>query len=123
MGFRKSDTCTGRRSGQPLTEYDTEADALCGAGYAQREYGSLLVPYRCDRCSCWHLSPASRHTPCRQCHRCVGRDGRSKAAYTDREAAERRAEILLEEQGVRLRAYPCDYGGGWHLTKSGPGGE
>ncbi|MCB9609892.1 MAG: hypothetical protein H6716_25105 [Polyangiaceae bacterium] len=117
MGFRKSDTCRGKRSGQALTEYDSEADALCGADYAKREYSSSLVPYRCSRCSQWHLSPASCHTLCWQCHWCAGREGRSKAANADREAAERRAEILSEEQGLRLRAYPCDYGGGWHLAK------
>ena len=118
MGFRKSSTCTGRCSGKPLTEYDTEADALRGADHAQREHGSALMPYRCGRCSRWHLSPASRHTPCWRCHWCVGRDGRPKMAYADQEAAERRAKLLFEEQGVELRVYPCEAGDGWHLTKS-----
>ena len=102
---------------EPLTEYDTEADAACGADYAKREYGSSLVPYRGDRCSRASLASQPPHAvPAVPLVRGPGGevDGRLRRP----EAAKRRAEIQFEEQGVRLRAYPCDYGGGWRLTKS-----
>jgi hypothetical protein len=113
---RKSIICTGKVSRTALTEYDSEAEALEGARYALDRYGQHNVPYRCNRCSLWHLSPANRQTPSTTCDVCHGQDGRPKATYATQQDAERRAAILLSEQGVELRAYPCDHGG-WHLTK------
>jgi hypothetical protein len=114
---RKSSTCTGKVSKAALTEYDSEIEALEGARFALDRYGQENVPYRCNRCGLWHLSPKSRQTPSTTCGVCQGQDGRPKATYASERDAERRAEILFREQGVLLRAYPCDYGG-WHLTKS-----
>lgn len=111
---RKSLTCTSRRTGQPVTEYATEAEAADAAAYVARRFGEELVPYECDTCGLWHLSPASRQTPNRT-STCTGRDGRPKAAYDTRDDAERRAEILSEERGISLRVYDCTCGA-WHLT-------
>ena len=51
------------------------------------------------------------------CPMCTGSDGRPKDAYETQEDARRRADILREEQGLSLRAYECDDGHDWHLTK------
>ena len=115
--YRKSTTCFGKASGEPLTEYDTEADADAGARHAQALHGCELVPYRCDRCDRWHLCPADRHTPATRCFSCSGSDGRPKARYESRSAAQKRADILYRERGVSLRVYQCPTGRGWHLTK------
>jgi len=112
----KSRTCMGAVSKTPLTEYATEDEARAGAACALTRYGRQLEPYRCDRCRRWHLTPADRQTPSSTCSSCIGRDGRPKARYESQAIAERRAEILLREQALPLRVYPCPYGG-WHLTK------
>ena len=116
MGL-KSDTCFGKKTGRPLTEYDSEAEALEGAAYAKERYGQNLMPYRCDRCGLWHLAPKSRHTPSEPCAYCTGADGKPKEAYKTQRSAQRRADIIRKEQGVELKVYPCEYGSGWHLTK------
>jgi hypothetical protein len=113
----KSRTCTGAVSKAPLTEYASEDEACAGADYAFERHGSAMVPYLCDRCHCWHLSPHDRQTRASTCTACVGRDGRPKARYDSKEAAVRRLEILRQERHVSLRVYPCPHGG-WHLTKA-----
>jgi hypothetical protein len=118
MGFRKSTICIGKKSRQPVTEYDSQAEAQDGADHARLIHQSNLLPYRCDRCRLWHLAPKNRHTPSTTCHFCTGGNRRPKAAYATEEVARRRAEILGLERGIFLRAYLCRYGQGWHLTKS-----
>lgn len=113
----KSRTCTGAVSKAPLTEYISEDEARTGAAYAHARHGSTMVPYLCDRCHHWHLSPHDRQTRASPCTACVGRDGRPKARYDSKEAAARRLEILCRERHVSLRVYQCPYGG-WHLTKA-----
>lgn len=113
----KSATCVGKKSGRPLTEYHSQAEAQNAADYVSSAHGREMTPYRCARCGYWHLSPTERQTPSKECTYCSGSDGRPKANYESQSDAERRAEILCREQGVTLRAYPCPYGG-WHLTKS-----
>lgn len=98
------------RQGKPLSAYPTETSAFEGAAYVQNRYGNKMKPYRCQKCSLWHLSPEVRSTPNHHCNGC------SKLAYDSEEAAERRAEILSQEQGVSLRVYWCPYDEGWHLT-------
>lgn len=114
---QKSATCTGKMSGEPVTEYYSEEEAREGADYANATYQSNLVPYQCSRCGLFHLAPQHRQTPSRTCRSCAGANGKPKEAYASQEDAERRAEILRSEQGVNLRVYRCDYGNGWHLTK------
>jgi hypothetical protein len=111
---RKSPTCTSRRTAQPLSEYATEAEAADAAAYVARRFGGEPVPYECQTCGLWHLSPISRQTPSRTSN-CAGRSGQPKAAYETRDDAERRAGILSEERGISLRVYDCACGA-WHLT-------
>ncbi|MFC1526103.1 hypothetical protein ACFL6X_04745 [Candidatus Latescibacterota bacterium] len=113
----KSATCNGKKTGKPLTEYDTEQEAREGVDYARQRYQSDLVPYLCDTCGKWHLSPTSRQTPSQKCPTCTGADRRPKDSYQTEEDARRRADILRREQGALLRVYPCEHGHGWHLTR------
>jgi hypothetical protein len=106
----KSYTCVGR-NGEPLTEYHSEAEARAGASHASGRTGVKLIPYKCQKCDYWHLSPISRQTPSRPCTYC------NKDLYETEGAAESRAKILLKEEGVRLKVYKCPTQNGWHLTK------
>ena len=114
----KSETCVGKKTGKPLTEYDSEAEAQEGADYANANYGRQLTPYQCDRCSKWHLSPKERQTPSSKCPVFTGSDGKPKDAYQSRRDAERRAAILRKEQKAVLQVYECEHGKGWHLTRA-----
>jgi hypothetical protein len=114
---RKSRSCTGRISGRPLTEYDSEVEAWDGGDHARLMYDRDLVPYRCRRCAKWHLAPKSRHTPSEECSWCRGRSGEAKASYRTEVDARRRADLLAADRGQWLRVYPCPHGTGWHLTK------
>jgi hypothetical protein len=113
----KSATCRGKKTLKPLTEYESEAEALEGANYAREKFSSPMVPYRCAACDKWHLSPASRQTPSHKCSRCTGADGTPKDSYRNQQEARRRAAILRQEQGATLRVYSCEHGDGWHLTR------
>lgn len=113
----KSATCVGKKTGKPLTEYESEREAKEGADHARKRYQSKLIPYHCDKCGMWHLSPASRQTPSRKCTRCTGSDGKLKESYQTEADAWRRADIIRKEQGAVLRVYPCEHGNGWHLTR------
>jgi hypothetical protein len=113
----KSDFCN-KRDGKPLSTYRSEHEAIEGADHARFYYGIDLLPYKCKRCGCWHLTPVERHTPSKTCVYCPDSRGRPKELYKTREDAERRAEIIAKEQGILLRVYPCDYQAGWHLTKN-----
>ena len=113
----KSTSCFSKRTGEPLTEYYSEDEAWEGANYANDQYGNNLVPYQCKDYNHWHLSPEDRQTPNRECYDCTDGGGNYKALYHSEEDAERRAEILYEEQGIRLKVYKCPHNDGWHLTK------
>ncbi len=115
---RKSPSCMTRKTGRPLTEYDTKTEAKSAARFANNKYSnSDLVPYKCGRCGFWHLSPADRQTPSKICPICRGADGKLKEAYLNETAAKQRADLLRKEQGVMLKVYECEHGNGWHLTK------
>ena len=58
----KSKTCTGKKTGKPLTEYGTESEAREAALYASAEHKRHLTPYLCQTCNKWHLSPARART-------------------------------------------------------------
>ena len=113
----KSQTCVGKATGKPLTEYDSLAEAEEGAAYAKKHYKSSLIPYACETCGKWHLSPKSRQTPSEKCRFCTGANGQAKEAYESRKDAQRRADILRREQGVSLKVYACEYSDKWHLTR------
>lgn len=118
MGYRKSATCKGKISQQAVTEYDTEYDAQCGAEHAAQCHGEAFTPYRCQTCGHWHISPLRRQTPSRPCPYCTDSHGYPKKAYSTLKGAETRAAIIQRDRGLDLRPYECEYGMGWHLTKS-----
>ncbi|MGP1520876.1 MAG: hypothetical protein ACTTIZ_05205 [Treponema sp.] len=113
-----STTCFGKvNSGKPLKTYSTESEAVEVAEYALQHYDNELVPYKCDRCEYWHLSPKDRITvklnkPCG----CTDEKGSPKALYLSEKDAEKRAKIIFNEEGKKLRVYKCPYSNGWHLT-------
>jgi hypothetical protein len=113
----KSNSCFSKRTGEPLTEYYSEGDAWEGAEYANNQYGNNLIPYQCKKCEFWHLSPKDRQTPSQKCFDCTDGSGKCKRLYYSEEDAERRADILYEEEGVNLEVYECPHNDGWHLTK------
>ncbi|MFT4926116.1 MAG: hypothetical protein ACI8WB_002214 [Phenylobacterium sp.] len=114
----KSETCFGKASGEPLTEYYFEHDAQEAAEYSKEYYGNDLVPYHCDKCDKWHLSPKRRQTPSKKCDRCTAGDGHPKDSYNSKNDARTRADILFAENGINLKVYQCKYDNGWHLTKN-----
>jgi hypothetical protein len=116
----KSETCFGR-TGASLNAYDLESEAAEHARYLKFERGSVMVPYECDRCGFWHLSPAERQTSSTVCGFCRDRNGGSKDLYATKQDAERRAQISLTEKKVNLSVYKCPHQNGWHLTKGTPG--
>ena len=114
---QKSETCIGKATGKPLTEFDSLLEAQEGADYANKTYRSNLTPYACETCGMWHLSPKNRQTPSEKCPFCKGADGQMKDAYQSRKDAQRRADILRQEQGVSLKVYACEHSDKWHLTR------
>lgn len=114
----KSNTCFSKATGKPLSFYNYEFEAQSAADYSRVFFGNDLVPYRCEKCTHWHLSPKNRSTPSKKCDWCTGSDGRFKDTYRTRKDAIIRAKIIYEEYGVDLKVYECEKGDGWHLTKS-----
>ncbi|WP_448213518.1 hypothetical protein [Colwellia sp. MEBiC06753] len=114
----KSETCVGKHSGQPLTQFDSEPEATDAADYLKEQYQRKLLPYKCDNCNYWHLTPSNRHTPSMECDSCFDKYGQRKQAYATELSAIQRAEILSRTRFVNLRIYPCQFGNGWHLTSS-----
>jgi hypothetical protein len=112
----QSKSCTGKH-GKPLVAYETKYEAQNGATHAKITYGSEMAPYKCRKCTAWHLSPKERETPSEACHYCRDSHGDSKALYCSEAAAKQRANILGKEKGIHLRVYECPHQQGWHLTK------
>lgn len=116
---RKSPSCTVKKTGRPLMEYDSKAEANSAAKHANQNYAeNKLVPYKCSKCGFWHLSPEDRVTPSKTCTICRSSDGTLKESYATERDALRRAGHLRREQGVKLKVYECEHGNGWHLTKN-----
>ena len=112
----KSDTCTSKLNGKPLSVYYSKAGGQRGADEANERYGHNLVPYHCKECDFWHLSPKDRQTPNKKCSSCKDYKGNLKNLYETEQDAIRRSQILFEEQGVKLKVYKCPHVDGWHLT-------
>ena len=113
----KSNTCFSSRTGKALSVYTSKSAAQNAADYANQEYDNNLVPYQCNTCKKWHLSPQDRHTPNKVCPNCIGNNGQRKALYKTQSDAANRADILAKEQKVDLTVYKCPHNRGWHLTK------
>jgi hypothetical protein len=107
----KPSTCVSSL-GKPRRAYPDRSSADDGACHALSAHGNRMMPYRCTHCGSWHLCPTDRHTPSYYSSVC------SKQVYDSEDAAFRRARILKQERGTRLRVYECPYGEGWHLTSS-----
>ena len=52
------------------------------------------------------------------CSVCRGQDGTPKVSYGTQSEATSTADRLRLSRHVYLRAYLCEHGCGWHLTKS-----
>mmetsp|Transcript_6924 Transcript_6924/g.10953 ORF Transcript_6924/g.10953 Transcript_6924/m.10953 type:complete len:258 (+) Transcript_6924:294-1067(+) len=119
---RQSKSCYGKLSGKILTEYDTESDAKAAASYVLERHGQSMVPYKCQDCRFFHLSPVDRQTEhSRASCSCVDEIGSPKDGYHSKEDARRRGEILLRETGRKLNVYRCpEVKDCWHLTKKDP---
>jgi len=113
----KSNSCFGKISGKPLTEYQTKNEAKKAVEYLKSRNVRDLIPYKCDRCGYWHLSPKNRQTPSKKCPFCTDTQGKAKDSYLSQKQATLRANILLRENGKNLSVYRCPHGNGWHLTK------
>jgi len=111
----KSKTCISHK-GKPLSFYDIEAEAQENADHIKSKYVNNMMPYKCDKCGYWHLSPENRYTKIGKCN-CTDRDNYGKTLYSSKDDANKRLNILYEEQRVRLEIYQCPYSDGWHLTK------
>ena len=113
----KSGSCFSKSHGKPLTAYTSKQEAQREANYINHQYNNNLVPYQCNKCGEWHLSPKDRQTPSTKCRHCRGFDGKHKDLYFSEVDAWKRAAILKEEKGISLKVYKCPYNDGWHLTK------
>jgi hypothetical protein len=111
----KSSTCF-RKDGKAKTEYYTRMDAQEGAEYASQQNSISFVPYQCRECNFWHIAPKDRVTPSHTCEYCTGRNGKLKSLYSSQNVAQRRADILRQEERVYLEVYECPHQDGWHLT-------
>lgn len=109
-----SDTCK-KKDGAPLKSYETEFEAEQAIMYVKNRYGNEQVYYKCLTCGYWHLTPKERQTPNHKSY-CLDSNGRTKQAYSTYESANRRAEIIFEEQGKKLFVYHCEQCNEYHLT-------
>ena len=122
-----SSSCYGKVSGKALAQYDTKHDAQSAAANVLKEHRKKMVPYKCQGCCFWHLSPIERQTKHSSwsCS-CVDESGSDKDCYKSKADAQRRAQILKKEMGMHLNVYCCpeteedDYVCIWHLTKKDP---
>jgi hypothetical protein len=123
-----------------LKEYDSEQDAQSSAVYLFERYGNtngeatMMVPYKCQLCHYWHLSPSERQTQhsTYQCGCVDSENGQPKVGYQTKRDAELRAKILRNETGRTLYVYKCPEQqmttgyddetscSCWHLTKKEP---
>ena len=111
-----SKQCVGKVTGTPLHSYPSQCEAEEASVYVFNKHNKQMKPYKCSHCGTWHLAPLNRHTPSDTCSFCLDSNGRAKELYRTEHDALRRAEILLDERGVRLRVYECPHQAGWHLT-------
>ena len=113
----RSDICISKRTGVGLEYFFSQEDAAHRAYHLNFRLDKPVAPYKCTKCSMWHLSPADRQTPKTICPDCTSREGLAKDLYASRAAAEKRAAIINKERGLSLDVYECQFNNGWHLTK------
>lgn len=99
---RRSSTCYGKASGTLLTEYDTEQDAQSGAAFVLERYGKSMVPYQCDECRFWHLSPMMDRRVVHSSS-CYGKvSGKALAQYDTKHDAQSAAANVLKEHRKKM---------------------
>lgn len=113
----KSNTCFSKKTGEALSVYNNEIDALAGAKKTMQYGGPKLYPYLCERCHHYHLAPEDskinvKHNACS----CTDSNGNPKALYLTEADAEKQRIKSQSEQNVCLKIYPCNDGLGYHLT-------
>lgn len=113
----KSETCFSSHDKKPLSFFSLQEEALSSAKYAKKRYGHSLLPYLCDKCKMWHLSPKSRHTQSEECSYCTDSKGGLKQLYVSNYKAQKRADILFKSNGILLNVYSCPHQNGFHLSK------
>lgn len=97
--------------------YDTQEEAELSADYHNHCHGRDMTAYNCRKCGLWHLAPRGSGVTNDKCLFCMGSDGSQKTTYPTREAAERQAEHTRRATGLKLTAYRCPVGTGYHLTR------
>lgn len=113
---QKSRSCRSKKTGKPLSEYLSEYEAQEGADYVKYAYKTDVIPYQCTQCKRWHLSPV-KDIQNTICDYCVDQYGSLKDLYPTKQDAQKKIELLYQEQNIRLSFYKCPYYDGWHLTK------
>ena len=115
-GAFESGTCFGT-NGHPLVEYESETEATKGAAYVFKRYGRRMKPYQCGSCDQWHIAPVRRRRVKARCA-CTSTDGSPKQLYQSRAEAERRADMLMNDENrhISVKAYRCPLKLGWHIT-------
>lgn len=113
----KSNSCFSKKTGEPLSVYVSENDALNGAMLTRINGGPDFYPYQCDKCGYYHLAPENSRINVKRnaCH-CRDSNGKPKALYLSKEDAEKQRLKSQEEQHIKLKVYRCDEGLGFHLT-------
>ena len=113
----KSESCFDLRTGAPLWEYETHAEAVRAARLRPLEWREHEA-YECYKCGKWHRRPVTDSAPAPNdalCLMCKGRDGQPKQSYpTAATAMEAAASLPAREE---LGVYECPHGRGWHLTR------
>ena len=114
--MKKSETCFSK-NGNPLSEFETEEEALRCAEHEKYARGTNFYPYHCKTCGKYHLAPEERrinvlHDACF----CTDSNGKPKALYVTHEDAEKVAEQRKNESSRKLYIYECPTRKGFHLT-------
>ncbi len=109
----RSSTCKGNND-QYLEEYHNETAALIDAERIKKEYGRNLKTLHCRTCGYWHLTG---FTTSRVCMFCTDSGLFQKDIYSTRQEAETKAVSVGRQNRIKLYAYKCPHGSGWHLTR------
>ncbi|WP_020674487.1 hypothetical protein [Geopsychrobacter electrodiphilus] len=110
------DNCINKQTGKKRVSYSNLMHAEDAAIELSLSYGEQ-VPYKCEQCGNFHLSPKSNHTPSVTCKYCADSKGNSKELYLSKDGAKNRAKIIMRQKGIHLEIYECPHQSGWHLTK------
>ena len=112
--IHESETCFNKKTGTPLKQYNSYDDA---ENSASRITDIQLYPYKCERCSFYHLAPLeSKINVSKNGCSCKDRNNKQKYLYLTEEDAEKQRLKSQIENHVLLKVYKCKEGKGFHLT-------